>query len=155
MNVKETILAILDEAFDRPPTSWAHFTEGDGQSGYFGTLEKIDFRNAGQSIAGNSIAAQTKHVTFVIRVATKSSTANSIAPDADQWRQSWSIDDLDSEKWNRMRQELRNAYIELRQFIRETPITDDVTFANVIGAIVHVAYHLGAIRCKALAVNDT
>jgi hypothetical protein len=91
----------------------------------------------------------------VIRVATKSSTANSIAPDADQWRQSWSIDDLDSEKWNRMRQELRNAYIELRQFIRETPITDDVTFANVIGAIVHVAYHLGAIRCKALAVNDT
>lgn len=153
MNVTETILAILDEAFDRPPTSWAHFTDGDGQSGYFATLEKVDFRDARRSIAGNSIAAQTKHVTFVIRVATESSNPNSIAPDADQWRESWSIDNLDSDKWNLMCNELRNAYADLRQFILETPINNDVTFANVIGAIVHIAYHLGAIRCKVHAVN--
>lgn len=155
MNINETLLAILDEAFDRPAPSWAHFTDGDGQSGYFGTLEKIDFRNARRTIAGTSIAAQTKHVTFVVRVVTESNTANAGAPDADQWRQSWSIDDLDSEQWNRMRPELRNAYIDLRQFIRETPTIDDATFANIIGAIVHVAYHLGAIRCKALAIKDT
>lgn len=153
MNVTDTILSILDEAFDRPPTSWAHFTDGDGDSGYFGTLQKIDFRDAQRAIAGTSIAAQTKHVTFVIRVATKSRSTDSDAPDAGQWRQSWAIDNLDSEKWRQMCQELRKAYYDLRHVISEASLTDDETFANVIGVVVHIAYHLGAIRAKAAAVN--
>ncbi len=158
MNITKTLLAILDEAFDRPPTPWAYFTNGDGQSGYFGTLDKIDFHDAGRAIAGNSIAAQIQHVTFVICVANESISGNADAPDApdaEQWRQSWSIDNLDSKTWNRMRHNLRTGYADLRQSVVDTSINDDDTFAKIVGVIAHVAYHLGAIRCKAQAIEQT
>jgi len=155
MTVTKALLAILDEAFDRPPTSWAHFTDGNGDSGYFGTLDTIDFHCARRSIYGNSIASQTQHVLFVIRVATESISGDADAPNAEQWRQSWSIDNLDSDSWNRLREELRNGYTELRQTIRNASIDDGDTFANIIGVIAHVAYHLGAIRCKAQAIAET
>lgn len=155
MNVTETLLAILDEAFDRPPTSWSHFTDGDGQSGYFGTLDSIDFQDAVRSISGNSIAAQTQHVLFVIRVANDLLSGSAGAPDAERWRQSWFINDIDSKAWDRMRDEVRTGYGDLRRSIRDASIDDDETLANIVGVIAHVAYHLGAIRCKAQAMKPT
>jgi len=155
MNFTETLLAILDEAFDRPPTSWAYFTDGNGESSYFGTLDTIDFDDGRRCVAGNSIAAQTQHVLFVIRVATESISGNANAPDAEQWRQSWSIDNLDSETWDQLRHDLRKGYSELRRSIRDTSVGDDGTFATIVGMLAHVAYHLGAIRCKAQAIAQT
>lgn len=155
MNVTETLIAILDEAFDRPPTSWSHFTDGDGQSGYFGTLDNIDFQDARRSVVGNSIAAQTQHVSFVIRVANDLLSGAAGAPDAERWRQSWSINDINPEIWDRMRDEVRTGYGDLRRSIRNTPIDDDETLTNIVGVVAHVAYHLGAIRCKAQAIKPT
>ena len=155
MNPTQHFLALLDEAFDRPPTSWAHFTSGGGRSSYFGTLDQLNYLQAQQTHAGNSIAAQTKHVTFVVRVAAASISGNPDSPDAEQWNQSWKLSELDSEMWERLCSELREAYSELRHVIRETSITDDDTFATIAGVITHVAYHLGAVRCKAETLDDT
>ena len=149
----EQFVAVLDEAFSRSPRSWSHFTDPSPDSGYFGTLSKIDVAKAARPIAGTSVAAQVSHVTFAMHASSAFIRADSEPPGLEQWQQSWRVPELDEDTWRQMQTQLREAYYDLRRAIESHGVSQIQSLGGVIGAIAHVAYHLGAIKQKIAIVG--
>jgi hypothetical protein len=53
---------------------------------------------------------------------------------------------VDLERWREVREQTRRSFEELRDAIREHSLDSSDSLAASIGAVAHVAYHLGAIR---------
>lgn len=147
------LVAILDEAFEKPPGEWHHFTEASPDSGYFGTLAQLTVVEAGRPVAGTSVAEQVSHVTFVMETSTTLLRGASDPPGLEQWRASWQTVDLDAPTWERLQHELRDAYRRLRDSVQSQSVWSAEAFAVVVGTLAHVAYHLGAIKQKIAVLN--
>lgn len=147
------LLAILDEAFERPPGKWHHFTDASPDSGYFGTLAELPHSHACRPVTGTSVADQVSHVAFLMNASARSLRGDSRSPSQEQWQASWATVELDEHTWGRLRDELRDAYGGLRDAIRSADFVNTEALEIAIGVVAHVAYHLGATKQK-LAVLD-
>lgn len=146
--VVEQLLAILDEAFSHPSRPWSYFTDPSPDSGYFGILSGLDAAGAARPVGGTSVAAQVGHVTFAMHASTAFIQGNPEAPGLELWRQSWQVPEVDEETWRQMQARLREAYHGLRGAIESHDISQIASLGVSIGAIAHIAYHLGAIKQK-------
>ncbi len=149
--VVEQLTAVLDEAFERPPNSWAYFTEPSPDAGYFGALAKLDAADAARSTGGTSIAGQVSHVVFAMGAARTFIQGDPNPPGLEAWRQSWEVGELNEAAWQRVRDRLRSAYHELRRAIESHAASEARSIGAAIGTVAHVAYHLGAIKQKIAA----
>jgi hypothetical protein len=52
----------------------------------------------------------------------------------------------DAETWTALLEELKLEYADFQSVIREFASESDEALGGAVGGIVHVAYHLGAIR---------
>ena len=143
----EQFLAVLGEAFPHPDKPWSYFTDPSGDAGYFGTLAKLDAAAASRRVGATSVAAQVGHVTFAMRASAAFIAGDLNPPGLERWRQSWQVPAaLDEPAWRRMRAELEAAYDRLRRTIEAQAASGPQPMGGAIGAIAHVAYHLGAIK---------
>ena len=62
------------------------------------------------------------------------------------WKESWSVREVDAKAWERVRSDVRAKYRDLLRSIEERPNARSEDLATSIGAVAHAAYHLGAIR---------
>lgn len=151
--VIEQLLMILDEAFSDAPKPWVYFTDPSPDSTYFGVLSTVDVATAIRPIGRTSIAAQINHVIFAMRASSASIQGDPESPGLEQWQQSWQITDLDAGTWRQMQTQLRSAYNDLRRTIETHGVSHIQSLGTAIGAIAHVAYHLGAIKQKIAIVK--
>jgi len=142
------LLAILDEAFDKPPGEWHHFTDASPDSGYFATLAKLSPVEANQVVAGTSVAAQVSHVSFVLETATSLLRGTSEPPRLAEWQDSWETAKLDDLTWQQLQRELRGTFGGFRDSIQSHASSNHKAFGSAIGTIAHTAYHLGSIKQK-------
>ena len=145
---RQTLLAVLDEAFSKPSQDWRYFTEPSAKSGYLGVLTGLTHEEAAQSVGGSSIAAQVQHVTFVLRVSSRLIEGEPETPDSEAWQDSWQVSQVDAESWNALVSGLHDAYEALRHAIQHSELSGFTALGNGIGAVAHIAYHLGAIKQK-------
>jgi hypothetical protein len=140
------ILGVLAEAFDGPHQTWSYFTDSGRDSGLLGTLERLSAADASRVLGRTSIAAHVHHVIFGLEA-----SAAWIEGDRTtrKWSESWSLTEADDERWRRMQEELRSGYRDLRKDIELFAASSAESMGGVVGALAHVAYHLGAIRQKA------
>ncbi|VTS06883.1 hypothetical protein [Tuwongella immobilis] len=148
------LLAILDEAFSQPVISWNYFTDPSPESGYFGVLSRLDASGAARLVGGTSVASQIGHITFAMHAAAAFIQGNPDAPGLERWRQSWQVPKMDAETWAQMQAQLRDAYHDLRRAIEFLDASQIQSLGGAIGAIAHVAYHLGAIKQKLAIISD-
>jgi hypothetical protein len=141
------ILGVLAEAFDGPQQSWSYFTDSGRDSGLLGTLERLSAADASRILGRTSIAAHVHHVIFGLEA-----SAAWIEGDRTtrKWSESWNLTEADDERWRRMREELRSGYRDLKKDIELFAASSAESMGGVVGALAHVAYHLGAIRQKAV-----
>jgi len=151
--VAEQLLQILDEAFSPPPRSWSYFTDPSPVSGYFGLLSGLDPAIAAKLVGGTSVAAQVSHVTFAMQASSGFIQGDLEPPGLERWQQSWQVPHVDEETWRRMQAQLREAYQGLRHAIESHGVSQAQSLGGAIGAIAHVAYHLGAIKQKLAIVG--
>jgi len=140
------ILGVLVEAFEGPQQNWSYFTDTGKGSGLLGTLERMSATDASRVLGKTSIAAHVNHVIFGLE-------ASSAWIEGDRttrkWSESWSLTEADDERWRRMQALLRTGYRDLRKNIELFAASSAESMGGVVGALAHVAYHLGAIRQKA------
>lgn len=144
VEVTGQLVAVLKEALDGAE-QWSYFTDHGEDAGLIGTLTKLSAAEASESIGGTSIASHVHHTVFGFRASTawiKGDRSNR------DWQESWRISVVDSAGWQRLQEELRRSYQDLRQAIEQHAETDVLALGGAIGAIAHVAYHLGAIKQK-------
>lgn len=149
----EQLTAILDEALEHPPKPWSYFADSSPDAGYFGVLAKLSASEAGQAVSGTSIAAQVSHVIFSMEVSSAFIRGDLNPPGQKRWQHSWQVPELDEVMWTQMQQELRDAYHELRCTIESHAVSQAQSVGGAIGAIAHIAYHLGAIKQKIAALG--
>ena len=141
------LLSVLREGFEGPPESWSYFTDNDRNAGLFGTLAKLSADNASLSLRGTTIAAHVHHVIFGLDASSawirgERSPLN--------WQESWRVNEVDDATWEEMLEQLSNSYKKLKQAIQSYATFSEEAMGGTIGAIAHIAYHLGAIRQKIL-----
>ena len=139
------ILAVLREAFEGPSPSWGYFTDHGPEAGLLGTLAKLSAAEASRPAGGTSIAAHVYHVIFGLEVSFASVQGDHAPRD---WRESWRVSTVTEKDWSRLQEDLREKYDELRQAISSHASASAPCLGEAIGAVAHVAYHLGAVRQK-------
>lgn len=141
--------AVLREALEGAG-QWSYFTDHGPEAGLFGTMAKLSAADASRPVFGTSIASQVYHVTFAMEA-----QAAWIRGDRGKqnWAESFRIGTVDDAAWSQMRERLQQHYQGLRDAIDAHASTGVESFGGAVGAIAHVAYHLGAIKQKTAALK--
>lgn len=148
--VKQQLLAVYDEGFQGPAQKWSYFTGEGRESAMFGTLEALSAEQASRKIAGSTIAGHVYHVIFGLRAQGK--FIRGVREHAD-WESSFAQSEVDDAAWRAMQQDLQAAYDETREAIEQHMFDDFMSYGGALSAAVHLAYHLGVIRQKALVIE--
>jgi hypothetical protein len=138
------LLAVLKESFEGPQQT-GYFTDEGAEGALIGTLKKLNAKQASQPVGGTSIAAHVYHTTFGMEASTAQINGDNTPRN---WRDSWRVSTVDEATWKKMLEELRQMYKELSKAIETRASSNVEAFGEAVGAVAHVAYHLGAIRQK-------
>jgi hypothetical protein len=144
-------LRVLREAFEGPPGPWSYFTDKDSKAGVFGTIDGLSAADASRRLgtSATTIASHVDHLAGSLAISTRWIRGELTARDRDQ---SWMVAELDERGWSALRANLRREYDTLLMTIQSQGRWDEDAIGGAVGAIAHVAYHLGAIRQR-LAVG--
>jgi hypothetical protein len=147
----EKLSSVLREAVEGPSGDWAYFIDKQPDAGLFGALAGVSAADASRPVGGSTIAAHVHHVAFGMDV-----TAAAVHGDRDprDWTLSWRVTTVDESGWDDLRARLRRAYDGLRRAFEAHALLDDVSFGEAVGGIAHIAYHLGALRQKVVALRS-
>jgi hypothetical protein len=124
-----------------------NFVLNSGDAGLLASLDKLSAADASRSVHGGAtIAAHAQHVRYGLSLKNRwASDGGNPFADA-TWDEAWKISAVDDEQWAEIRAGLRH---ETRQWLQTLGTPRDVRtveLSGMIGEIVHVAYHLGAMR---------
>jgi hypothetical protein len=144
------LVAVLRESFEGSQGG-GYFTDQGPEAGLLGTLDRLSAAEASRLVGGTSVAAHAQHVAFGLAVSTAWPKGD---PTLQDWEQSWAVRTVDKAGWSALREKLRAGHQELRQAIESHGCARAETFGGAVGAIAHVAYHLGAIRQKAALLRQ-
>ena len=128
-----------------PPTGGYMLNRGD--IGLLASLERITAEQAsGVASGGSSIAAHVDHCMYYFALMNRWAAGEKNPwKDAD-WKASWTRSSVTQESWATLRQAFE---IEVRRWQKTVGEPRNVTepeLTSMIASIVHLAYHLGAIR---------
>jgi hypothetical protein len=142
-NFLNNFFSLLDETFDN---THGHYLDKD--TSLFRTLETVTAQEASIPVGGKcaSLAAQVAHVIFYLEVMEKYFLKQDVGKV--DWGEIWrTVEKISPEKWEALKNKLRETYSRLDQLFRNTETWDDEDIVGAAMAIViHTAYHLGEIR---------
>lgn len=139
------LTAVLREACDGSPQASSYFSDGGLDGSLIGTLDRVTAAEASHPWGNTSIAAHAGHVQFGLSASAAWIRGDRAPRD---WQESWASRTVDEPAWKRMREQIRAGFDELRQAMEKHALDSAEAFGGAVGAIAHIAYHLGAIRQK-------
>lgn len=147
----ERLLTVLDEAMNGASGPSTYFVDNRQDSGLFGCLAPLDAAAASRAIAGTSVAAHVHHVAFAMEASADWIAGANATRD---WTASWVVAQVDEETWPLLLERLRREYASLRTAIASGAVANDDAFGESVGAIAHIAYHLGSVRQKLAILRE-
>ena len=139
------LLSVLQEAVEGPSGSWTYFIDKRPDAGVVGALSTLNAAEASRPRGGTSIAAHDHHLAFALEASTASIEGDQTPRD---WKKSWLVTTVDDAAWAKLVEQLQREYQKLRQAIQSRAGSSEEAFGEAVGAIAHIAYHLGSIRQK-------
>lgn len=144
-DLDRSLSALFRELTHGAPRDGA-FVLNRGDAGLLASLETLSAEEASQSRDGGaSIAAHVDHLRYGLSLMNRWAAGENPFGDAD-WSRSWERGAVSDPEWRRLRDALRG---EVDRWLVALESPREVTGAEldgVIGSIVHLGYHLGAIR---------
>lgn len=142
--ILDQVIELLRETFEGERAKGEGTQYLDHDSGIRSTLSRITAEQASRRVDGHpSIAAHARHMNFHLRVASEWIRGDHSRRD---WPGSFEPQSVTDEEWAGIQQDLEASRTEL---IRELESLSPERFLEEgagMGAIAHLAYHLGAIR---------
>lgn len=138
------------------PALFAELTYGASPDGAFvlnrgdaGLLASLDALSAAEasssSHGGATVAAHVDHLRYGLSLMNRWAAGEDPFADAD-WSRSWALGAVDEREWTRLRGALRDEADRWRAALQSPREVRGIELDGVIGSVVHLAYHLGAIR---------
>ena len=141
----KSLPALFSElAYGAPETRAYVLNPGDA-----GLLESVDRLSAAAVSAsrdgGASIAAHVRHLAYGLSLLNRWAAGENPFEDAN-YAAAWEKRAVDEDEWRELRRQLRDE-VDAWLLVLKSPVAVGMLELNgVIGSIVHLAYHLGAIR---------
>lgn len=123
------------------------FVLNRGDIGLLRALEKLSGADASRSVNGGAtIAAHAQHLRYGLSLMNRWA-AEGGNPFADaKWDAAWKVSLVDDNEWTTIQNGLRDETNRWRQTLGAPRTVTEIEFAGMISSIVHLAYHVGAIR---------
>ena len=144
------VSTVLREAVEGPSGPSTYFIDNRPDAGLLGALRSIDAAGASRIWGDTTIAAHAHHIAFAMADSAAIIEGNRTPPD---WKESWAVKTVDDAAWKDLVARVGREYQRLRRAIETGASSSDAAFGDAVGAIAHVAYHLGAIRQKIVALR--
>ena len=137
---------ILKELLDGPRPEWS-FVLNPGDRGLLHALDQLSAAQASAipSGGGASIAAHVDHLRYGFELMNRWSRGEQPFADAD-YSASWKRLTVSEPEWTARRRSLRDELYAWRDALSRVHAESDVEVNGVVSSVVHLAYHIGAIR---------
>jgi hypothetical protein len=144
-DVSPSLITLFDELVSGAPDGGAYVLNG-GDPGLLRVLARLSAEEASAARDGGAtIAAHTAHVAYGLSLLNRWADGENPYPGAD-WSAAWRIGTVGDDAWAAIRDELREQAERWNRALRTPREVDERELNGMIGAVAHVAYHLGAIR---------
>ena len=122
------------------------FVLNRGDAGLLASLDALPAEAASRSSGGGaSIAAHVEHLHYGLSLMNRWAEGENPFAEAD-WAAAWERGRVSETEWQALRVKLREAVGQWHSSLRSPHEITGVELDGVIGSIIHLAYHLGAIR---------
>jgi hypothetical protein len=123
------------------------FVLNAGDVGLLRSLDKLSAADASRSANGGAtIAAHAQHLRYGLSLMNRWA-AEGGNPFADAtWDEAWKTASVDDGEWTGIRNGLSDETRRWLQVLGSPRAVNEIEFTGIVSSIVHLAYHLGAIR---------
>ena len=129
------------------PAETGAFILNTGDRGLLTSLDTLSPAAASHtSHGGASIAAHVAHVTYGLSLMNRWAAGEANPFAAADWSAAWKIGKVSAGEWTHLREGLRNAADAWLDALPSERDVAGIELNGVIGSIIHLAYHLGAMR---------
>ncbi len=140
-----SLTTLLSELVDGAPITGAYVLNR-GDPGLLRSLDRLSAEAASAiSDGGSSVAAHVDHLRYGLSLMNRWASGEDPFSDAD-WGVSWRRTTVNESEWGDLRAELRGEAHRWLDALQRPRDIDEVELNGVIASIVHLAYHVGAIR---------
>ena len=144
-DLARSLTTLLSELVDGAPITGAYVLNR-GDQGLIRSLDRLSADAAsGARAGGASIAAHVDHLRYGLSLMNRWASGEDPFADAD-WGVSWRRTTVTEDEWDRLRADLRDEAHRWLTAVQRPRDLDEVELNGVIGSIVHLGYHIGAIR---------
>ncbi len=140
------LATLLTELVDgTAPTGGYMLNKGD--IGLLRSLDKLSEAEASQVVdRGSSIAAHVDHCTYYFTLMNRWAAGEQNPWKGADWGASWRKPAVSGDEWVKAREIFARETRKWLEFIKAPRHVEDTELTGMIASVVHLAYHLGAIR---------
>ena len=145
-NLAAPLAAVLNElVHGTAPTGGYMLNKGD--VGLLRALDTLPAEQASRIVnGGSSIAAHVDHCTYYIVLMNRWAAGDKNPWKGADWAASWRRSTVDEDSWSASRVALAEELRKWTAFIKEPRDVEEQALTGMLASVVHLAYHLGAIR---------
>jgi hypothetical protein len=146
-NLIHSLARLFSELVNGAPHGGDAFVLNSGDVGLLRSLEKLSADDVSQSVNnGATIAAHARHVEYGLSLMNRWAREGG-NPFADaMWDEAWKTSRVDESEWRAIRDGLQRETRRWLEVLGSPREVSEVELAGMIGSVVHLGYHLGAIR---------
>lgn len=125
----------------------ANFVLNGGDPGLLAALDGLSAAEASVAVRdGATVAAHAEHLRFSLSLMNRWAIegGNPFANAA--WYQAWEVRAVDVDRWTAIRAALRKEVQAWQEVLRSPREVLPIELGGMLGSVVHLAYHLGAMR---------
>ena len=139
-----TVKGLLSELADGPTDVAYVLNRGD--RGLLASLRSLSAAQASARPDGrSSIASHVHHVRYGLNLINRWARGEDVYGQAD-WSESWRHQQVNDSEWDALVAGLEHEIRNWQEAVALPRPLDDAALRETIGSVVHLAYHLGAIR---------
>jgi hypothetical protein len=140
-----TLSTLFGELVDGLPERGGYVLNRD-DAGLLASLDKLSAADASRAVSGGAtVAAHVDHLRYGLSLMNRWSAGDNPFKDAD-WSSSWRLTQVTDAEWAALRSGLRREAGSWLEALRTARDVNAVELNGIVGSIVHLAYHMGAIR---------
>jgi hypothetical protein len=146
-DTSHALAALLKEIVEGIDPGGGGYVLNSGDVGLLRSLEKITADEASRSTNGGAIiAAHAQHVRYGLSLMNRWARdgGNPFADAA--WDAAWKIAAVTDDQWREIRHGLGAEARSWREVVSTPRAASDVELTGLLASVVHLSYHLGAIR---------
>ncbi|HEX6251836.1 MAG TPA: hypothetical protein VFZ56_10420 [Gemmatimonadaceae bacterium] len=129
------------------------FVLNRGDAGLLKSLDTLTAREASRSTNGGAtVAAHVDHLRYGLSLLNRWSSGENPFRDAD-WSAAWKTAAVNDADWMALRRNLREEVERWHAALQSDREVGGAELDGVVGSLIHLAYHLGAIRQIAAALR--